>query len=1113
MAEAESDERRGRAAEAVTLAQAPAFASLAAAPRRRIGIWLPLGLSMLLFVLLLAGLALSHAPVPLPQALVARIEARANAALLGRLALDLGGMSVAIDERLVPELRLSMVRVSQPSGVPLAVLPELRARFRPEALLQGRIEPESFQLSDAAIALHREADGRIDLDLGGGASSGGAAATLDLTDPGRVTSVAEAFFATPLLAHLQDISAEDLRIRLTDARLNKVWEVSEGRFHLTQSADKIALTLIFDVGEHDRAPGQVALSASTSKTGASAEFGAAVAGLPAADLAAQSPALAMLGLLDAPISGTLRSGLTEAGALRRLDATLKIGAGGLRPSEGAKPVAFEGADLRLAYQPNSQSVAITKLDLQSKALRLSATGTVRLRDFVHGLPREALAQVALSDIASDPEGLFEKPARFSQGALDLRLRLAPFRVELGQMQLVEGARRISGHGQVSAGPEGWRVAFDTAVNAISSADLLALWPKALVPPTREWLAENVATGELRNVRAAVRLLPGTEPHLELGYEFRGAEVKVLRTLPPVREGRGFAGITENKHTLMVEEGTLEAPKGGQVEVADSVMTVPDIREKPARAEVTLVTRAPIPAALSLLDEEPFKFLTKAGRGTDIAEGWAEARTHLRFRMLKRIMPEDVDFNVLARLTDVHSDKLVPNHVITSPRLTLSADRAGMTISGPGKFDIVAFQGRWAQRFGPEFRGISKVDGFVQVTPAALDHLKILLPKGAVSGEGWGHLAIDLVKQAPPAYAFTSDLRGLKLSIPEIGWSKAAGPAGKLTLSGRLGQVPTVEHLAATAPGLAAEGHLLLSAAGFQKAVFSKLVIGKWFDGAVDLIGKGTGRVPDVAVHSGRLDLRSAQFGGSAQGGGNRIEAQLDKLIVSGGIALAPLSGRFSSKGGFSGDFRGRVNGGPEVQGAVVPIKGGRSAVRISGTDAGAALAAAGVFSKARGGRLDLTLFPVEAKSYDGTLSIANLRVKDAPVLASMLSAASVIGLLEQLNGEGILFSDVTGRFHLSPNGVSVSNGEAIGVSMGVTMSGNYYPDSKQLDMQGVVTPFYLVNAIGQIISRPGEGLFGFNYRIRNTSDAPRITVNPLSILTPGFFREIFRRAPPKQVSE
>lgn len=1080
-------------------------------PRARLGIWLLLSLPLLAVAALFAFLVISHEPLNAPDWLLARIETRANAALAGRLTVRLGGADVIVDEGFVPRVRLKMVMLAQPGGAPLAIFPELRTTLWVEPLLTGKVEPRSFRIRGASVALRRLEDGRIDLNLGTGTGQG----TLDLSSPRAVTDAIEAVFATPVLSRVEQITAEDLRIRLDDGRLGRVWEVTDGRFQLNQDAEKIGLTLAFDVGEQNRLPAQVALSASTRKGSPEAEFGAAVTDMPASDLAVQSPALAMLGLLDAPISGTLRSGIDAAGELRRLDATLRIGEGALKPSEGAKPVAFESADLRLSYDPTQQLVSISDLSLESRALRLGAGGQVLLRDFSHGLPREALVQMALHDIAADPEGLFVRPARISQGALDLRVRLDPFRVELGQLQLIEGNRRISGRGAVSAGRDGWRVSFDAGIGQIGSADLLSLWPPALVPPTRRWLAENVATGELRNVRAALRLAPGTPPRVELGYEFRGAQVTILRTLPPVTEGRGFAGITENKHTLMVEEGTVEAPSGGRIEVADSVMTVPDIQEKPARAEVRLVTRAPIPAALSLLDQEPFRFLSKAGKGTDIVDGWAEARTTLHFSMKDHLTPEDVDFDVLARLTDVRADKVVPGRVITSPKLTLRADRAGMTIAGKGLFDDIAFEGRWAQKFGPEFKGQSAVEGFVNVTPEGLDHLGISLPKGSVSGSGWGHLALDLVEGAAPRYSFVTDLKGLALSIPEIGWSKGAAPKGTLELSGQLGPVPTVEALSFGAPGLSGAGSLTLSANGFEKARFTRLAVGDWFSGPVDLTGRGKGRAPDVVVRGGKLDLRQADFGGAAKGGGggNHISASLDRLTITDALALAPMRGEFTTRGGFAGSFTGAVNGGAQIDGAVGPAANGRTAVRISGEDAGGALAASGIFTKARGGHLEMTLSPIDKQSYDGHAKITNLRVKDAPVLASMLSAASVIGLLEQLNGEGILFAEVTSTFRLTPKGLSVTSGEAMGASMGVTMTGNYYPASGGMDMEGVISPFYLVNAIGQVLSRPGEGLFGFTYHLGGTAAAPKVSINPLSILTPGMFREIFRRPAPALVTE
>jgi hypothetical protein len=65
-----------------------------------------------------------------------------------------------------------------------------------------------------------------------------------------------------------------------------------------------------------------------------------------------------------------------------------------------------------------------------------------------------------------------------------------------------------------------------------------------------------------------------------------------------------------------------------------------------------------------------------------------------------------------------------------------------------------------------------------------------------------------------------------------------------------------------------------------------------------------------------------------------------------------------------------------------------------------------------------------------------------------------------------------------------------------------------MDMQGVVSPFYVLNGIGSFLTRKGEGLFGMNFTLKGPASAPSVGVNPLSLLTPGMFREIFRRPAP-----
>ena len=77
------------------------------------------------------------------------------------------------------------------------------------------------------------------------------------------------------------------------------------------------------------------------------------------------------------------------------------------------------------------------------------------------------------------------------------------------------------------------------------------------------------------------------------------------------------------------------------------------------------------------------------------------------------------------------------------------------------------------------------------------------------------------------------------------------------------------------------------------------------------------------------------------------------------------------------------------------------------------------------------------------------------------------------------------------------------------MDGIYELKSGEMQMQGVVSPLYLLNGVGSVLTRKGEGVLGFNYRLSGTATAPRVTVNPLSIFTPGMFREIFRRPAPK----
>lgn len=1052
-----------------------------------------------------AFLAISGRPVNAPDWVVDKVEARVNDALAGQGRMDLRGIELTIDKGLVPRLRLRDMALWTKDGQSLVLLPDVRTTLDAAALMRGTIRPQRLRISGGALTAHRRVDGSFDLNIGApqGAHQRGASLT-DLLES------LDAVFATPALSALESAEITGLELVLKDDRAGRLWRVKDGTLNFSQTPDNLAIALGFDMETAMPRKARAELEILSNKTSPRAALTARVTGVPSADLAAQVPALAFLAALDAPISGSLSGGLDGTGAVGAVEGTLDIGHGVLQPAPATKPVAFDRGRLRFAYEPAAQRLRFSQVEIDSKTLRLRAEGHAYLRDFASGLPQELQGQVQISDLRVDPQGMFASPVTLDRGAADLRLRLKPFSIDFGQVALLDETGRIDAKGRIMAGEKGWETRLDIAVDAIRHDRMLALWPVSLVPNTRRWIEENVQEGLLSNVQAALRLAPGAPLRATVSYEFAKADVSVLKTLPPIRSGTGYATVTDQAYTMYLSEGHIDSPQGGAIDAAGSVFSVPDITVRPARAEITLKTDSSITAALSLLDQPPFNFVSKAGRDVDLAEGRAVMETALHLTLRKKLKPEEVVYSVRGKLNDVSSDRVVPGRDLRADTLSLAATPAGMDIAGKGTLSGIPFDAQYRMGFRPEDRGKANVTGRIELSPRALDAFDIDLPEGSVSGTGSGNITVDLVKGAAPRFTLNSGLQGIALTLAGTGWSKGANDSGKLDVTGTLGQPPVVEKLRVESAGLTAEGNITVAAGGgLEKAEFTTLRIGKWLDGQAALTGRGKGASVAIALTGGTLDIRRFPEGAGGTGSSDPVEVRLDSLRVSEAIRLENFAGRFTTAGGLKGKFTARVNGGAPVAGTVAPASGG-TALRVTSEDAGGVFASAGIFSKGKGGALDLVLAPRgQPGNYDGRLTANGMRVKKAPVLADLLSAISVIGLLEQLNGDGILFSDVRGEFRLTPDALEISKGSAVGASLGVSLAGLYTFADNQVNLQGVVSPIYLVNGIGAILSRRGEGLFGFNYRISGDAVNPRVGVNPLSVLTPGMFREIFRRPPPK----
>src|SRR5690606_1323364 len=126
--------------------------------------------------------------------------------------------------------------------------------------------------------------------------------------------------------------------------------------------------------------------------------------------------------------------------------------------------------------------------------------------------------------------------------------------------------------------------------------------------------------------------------------------------------------------------------------------------------------------LSLLDQEPFRFISKAGRQVDLGEGRAVLVAELRFPLKQKLLTEDIKYDVTGRILDFRSDRLVAGKEIRSKDLAVRVPATGMAISGEGTIAGVPVVARYTQPFGKEAAGKASVTGTARLSDEGLRRL-------------------------------------------------------------------------------------------------------------------------------------------------------------------------------------------------------------------------------------------------------------------------------------------------------------------------------------------------------------------------------------------------------
>ncbi len=1076
-----------------------------------IGRWISHALTLLMMICIVLVLAvgvlfvrLQSGPLIIPKAqdIVAKLAQDA----VTNFDVRIGDVSLVAAETGVNILvQLSDLRILTKSGQTIAEFPVVRAKIDPILSLLDGVEVKTIEIIGAEFRILRDLSGKYNILPPG-------------DDHTKVVKPELIFASTNVAARksplrsLRLIDIVDTNLVYIDQITKRVWTSSKARMQSIREGDMITANADVSLTSKNHADASVGLRFSYGLDDDFFGFGVKFDQVSTVDLADQVPALDWLRNFDAAVTGAINTEVQVNGVLDNLSGVLETEKGQIHDSPETKPIKFSNIKTYFEYAKETDSLVFTQISAKSAVGSLVGEGAISMFRDEFGAVNALSGNLGLSELQVSPDGVFSHPLSFDSAKAQIQMKFAPFSIQLDQATLKTGDLKIAMTGVSVAGDKYWSNTYDMQFNEINHEQVMRFWPLAAKKKTRDWIAENVLSGVAKNGIGKLRSDRG-KISLDLKFDLTDGKVRYLKNLPVLQGAVGRGHLTEKMFRADLFEGYVIAANNDRLDVTNSSFTVPDLTVKPATGDVSLNVTGGLQAAFNMLDEKPFEFLKKANLKPTLATGRIQASGTLSVPLKKGTQPEQVKFQTKAEIINLVSTTLVKNRTVTADKVIVVANDSLIELDGEVELDGIVTQTKWIMPIGKKREKRSEIISKVMLNATNLHQLGVKFAEGAISGETAAEMRVALVPGQLPKYNLTSDMAGLGLNVSALSWAKSAKSKGKLSINGRLGERFTIDNLSLSTSGLSAKGAMRFNADGsFKRADFTNLTVGRWLDAVVSIEGTGV-KASKVTISSGTADLRNVSF---SKGGktGAPMDVLLDKLILADGIVLTDLRAKLRNDPGMNGTYSARVNGGAKITGTIFARENG-TAARVNATDAGAVLRSANLYSKGYGGKLRMVILPMEKEGhYEGTFIIEKAKVRQDNVLADLLNSISVIGIVQQLAGEGIVFDKIDGRFTLKPQGVELRKISAVGVSIGITLDGNYNSKTKGVNFEGVITPLFalngsLVRVFGKVFGRrKGEGLFSFVYKVKGTSADPNISVNPFSILTPGLFREMFRTKMP-----
>lgn len=856
---------------------------------------------------------------------------------------------------------------------------------------------------------------------------------------------------------------------------------------------------------------------------------------------------AMLPFID---DATSMAAMRGAGAL-----SIDIGfdpAGG-KLVDGTFRIDLTGIDLRIGkdYFPVASSIMeiewkpdLGQFVLADSAIQIGQSAARISGIFAMGLDETYGPTIGISlratEVALHPNDMAAPEEPFD--TMDFSGWSAPLYGAVGIDRFVakKGEAVIESTGRMDLLQAGLGVDMTVAGKGVSADDIKRIWPYIMGGETRSWFVANVTDGHVVDGRLDFNFPVGSlsldgeaagtpADAMDIDIVGEGVVIRATEAMDPIAiDGLTRLQVQGTKTTISAEGGKIDTT-GGTIAVSRPAMIFDTSNPEESIFELSGNLAAPIPALLSLAGQLQPEALAQVQLPVDLTA----LTGNIDLGLVATIaLPDettgkemDVDYVINGKVADFASSAPIQDRTIGNGQLTFMATQDGYQVGGTAEVD--GMEAELSIAGTPETDPVFQLGSTVDVADLAkfgFDASKYLSGKVRFVAE----------PAADGTMKMSVDLADAGLTIKDIGITKAAGTPGSLTATIRMdGEVTHLEDISLGFGSVQLAGKLdYHSTDGLLMAEFDQFALSSGDTAQVTLAPSESGFA--VQIRGEQLDLKPllSQFFSLQQGSGGVQTTQIDQAI-SLDVRLNRAVGYYATTA-FNVDLNLSLRGSDlrratlsaqfsEGNGLSIttnPAPNGRT-LTVAFNDAGTVLRFLGVYSQLAGGSGSLVLTTDrEADAEGGRLLLRDFAIVDeanvAQILGNHSDSRAAIARNNRLDFTGgeVDFIRRGGR-------IEVTRGVLSGNTVGGTLRGFIYTDRRQYDLTGTYVPLFgLNNAFQQIPllgpllgGRDGEGLVGVTFAVRGPLDNPQFQINPLSLLVPGAFRELFefraRELPPE----